>query len=353
MRNKQRFDVFKNTLPVLLTLFFAQSVFAEVACPKDTILMSTIEDQYTINWCINASEDEDSAPSGENFIDATMNKVFKNLNGPLEMINSESKVVLSTNYKNGLLDGSFKKYYSDGSKMSVGHYKEGLATGVWSRYYENGQLRDNGKMANGQPVGIWTFYDNRGKIISTKDFEKKIADAKSRIRFGAFEVSMEEPSCYNCPGGDYTYRNTKTEIFLGYDRKIMDLGKSLRLRWVSDLSSFNFPSGNSDYYDGYDRERVLVLLSTANFEWVPAWYSKISLSLRLGGVLLSKKNSSGDNTDSAYGLELRYYFDKPYLFGVDSFFINPGIVGGGDSSNKSQPGGNETDTTLFGFQFVI
>ena len=57
------------------------------------------------------------------------------------------------NYKNGILDGEYKDYYSFGQLLSKRKYIEGNLEGVYLDFYKNGQSLNDFK------ASYW-FYDN-------------------------------------------------------------------------------------------------------------------------------------------------------------------------------------------------
>ena len=50
------------------------------------------------------------------------------------------KVLLICNYKEGLLNGVWKRYYQNGIKWYVGNYSDAKKTGKWSCYNKKGNL---------------------------------------------------------------------------------------------------------------------------------------------------------------------------------------------------------------------
>jgi antitoxin component YwqK of YwqJK toxin-antitoxin module len=104
--------------------------------------------------------------------------------------------VREENYKDGLLEGPWRSFDSDGSLQEEGTYQNGQKQGVWSRYdrrkkvsestYANDkldgpyvswhshekQVNEQGAYKNGEKTGRWVQYHSNGQKLSEGTYEK-------------------------------------------------------------------------------------------------------------------------------------------------------------------------------------
>lgn len=64
-----------------------------------------------------------------------------------------------SNYKNGILDGSFKMFHPNGKLQLDTSYQNGLLEGQYKSYYSNGRLHIHRFYTNGQINGIDLMYE--------------------------------------------------------------------------------------------------------------------------------------------------------------------------------------------------
>lgn len=154
-------------------------------------------------------------------------KRFRKRNGVFAVFNYEGKIILATNYRKGLLHGSYQKfhnngklsdsgrlkfgfpigtwkswysngqlkeirnhelgrgfrgmqfsvltkefrsYYPDGNADDSGYYQNNLKDGIWVEWEENGRVRSIGEYKNGWKKGMWKYYDPNGKLLYLRRF---------------------------------------------------------------------------------------------------------------------------------------------------------------------------------------
>ena len=73
------------------------------------------------------------------------NKVYKKFNeipytGKIKTRNGKDKFWMITNYKSGLPDGLYIRFFSNGSLMEKGFYDNGFKVGQWNGYYQDGSI---------------------------------------------------------------------------------------------------------------------------------------------------------------------------------------------------------------------
>ena len=64
-------------------------------------------------------------------------------------------------------------FYKNGQKEWRYNYSNGILNGSYSRWYSNGIKASNGYFENGEPVGLWAWWDKNGVITKKQDFPPK------------------------------------------------------------------------------------------------------------------------------------------------------------------------------------
>ena len=91
-------------------------------------------------------------------------------NGNVSMFYPGTKIkLLDCNYKNGKLEGSYQKFFKNGSKMEEGPYENGLKHGYYTYYTPDAHIHEEGEYRNGLRVGDWKKYD-KGKYKETINY---------------------------------------------------------------------------------------------------------------------------------------------------------------------------------------
>ena len=67
--------------------------------------------------------------------------------------------------QNGLEDGSWVYYYSNGKKRAEGVFRYGIKTGNWTYYYPNGKIQQKGSYTSGKLTGSWEWYYETGELL--------------------------------------------------------------------------------------------------------------------------------------------------------------------------------------------
>ena len=77
-------------------------------------------------------------------------------------------------YRQGVRDGDMRRYFADGSPRLMLSYRDGKPEGPYRRWFfrndETGSLRIEGYYHNGVSEGIWTTYRSDGTIASRGRF---------------------------------------------------------------------------------------------------------------------------------------------------------------------------------------
>ena len=67
--------------------------------------------------------------------------------------------------KNGMREGAWFRYYSNGQLDFKGNYKNGKEEGAWILYWKNGQLSSKGNYKNGKKDDVWVTYSLDGSLV--------------------------------------------------------------------------------------------------------------------------------------------------------------------------------------------
>ncbi len=75
-------------------------------------------------------------------------------------------------YYDGMRQGVWKQWFSDGTLASETEYDQDLPVGKSTTYWENGLVKNRGKYVGGQKDGLWSYYDAEGTLILTTQFKE-------------------------------------------------------------------------------------------------------------------------------------------------------------------------------------
>lgn len=91
--------------------------------------------------------------------------------------------------KDGLLDGLWLTYFSDGTTKSIeSRFKEGKREGPMKDYYESGNLYMEGEFTNGERNGKWIWYNEDGSVSSSVTYKNDLKEGVQIIndKYGVF-----------------------------------------------------------------------------------------------------------------------------------------------------------------------
>jgi antitoxin component YwqK of YwqJK toxin-antitoxin module len=89
---------------------------------------------------------------------------------------SNGQLIYKGSYKNGDRDGIWEEYYSNGQLYSKLSFKNGVADGIWEKYRSNGQLIYKGSYKNGERDGYWEWYHDNGQLMSKGSYKNDKRD---------------------------------------------------------------------------------------------------------------------------------------------------------------------------------
>ncbi len=93
------------------------------------------------------------------------------IDGKSKVFYPEGGISEMTTYINGLKDGLWEQYFSDGVIKLRGTYKAGEKQGRLQLFFPSGQVRLSGLYNNGHQDGVWTSYDEKGKVVKKETYK--------------------------------------------------------------------------------------------------------------------------------------------------------------------------------------
>lgn len=97
---------------------------------------------------------------------------------------NSKNVMIEEEYKNGVLDGTYKLYYKNKNLTKIEHYKNGKLHGNSKQYSDTGVLTDDLNYENGYLHGAAIYYEPNGKI-------KQKGRYKEDLKVGVWEYYKE------------------------------------------------------------------------------------------------------------------------------------------------------------------
>ena len=121
---------------------------------------------FTLLTCSLSSCETLEVPCDE-LVEIDSLKTYQNkaFTGLCVYVNSENGVREYRNYRKGLANGDWTKFYSDSTLAFKGYYNNGKIEGSFESYHANGTLKGSGTLKEGYKVGRWIYYDPEGIVI--------------------------------------------------------------------------------------------------------------------------------------------------------------------------------------------
>lgn len=77
-----------------------------------------------------------------------------------------------SNYRFGVRDKEYMSWYPNGQVKDSGYYKSGNRTGIWLEYLEGGDIRSVGEYKRDWKRGLWKYYDSKGRLLYMRKFSR-------------------------------------------------------------------------------------------------------------------------------------------------------------------------------------
>lgn len=125
--------------------------------------------------------------------------------GPWKEYYSDGKLKAEGDYSEGKKVGGWKYYYPDGTLEQEGYYNaEGLLDALWKWYYPSGTLLREEQYLNGLADGSSVEYDENGKIVTSGEYIEDKEEGKWFYNIdGAIEEGTYRNGLRNGPWSSY------------------------------------------------------------------------------------------------------------------------------------------------------
>ena len=128
---------------------------------------------------------------------------------------SRPKEIVQIDNETGLKDGSYKKYYSDGTLSMEYKYTEGKRDGSYKLFYKNGNLREEGSYEMDKKDGPYRLFYEDGNLREEGSY--KIGVFKSAKIYTISGQSENSPMVDKRDGQHYRIVAIGNQIWMGED----------------------------------------------------------------------------------------------------------------------------------------
>lgn len=146
----------------------------------DSCFYSMFKDTVLVNGMLSLNIDKKILPN--DYVTLEQDGFFASLTGEIingkkegiwkmkQFVNDDYTVVKQMNYSNGMLDGDFYLFDSNGRVMDTLRFVQG--TGLYLDYYNyTGKLKVKGYLRQGRRDGRWSFYDGNGELLKVEVYK--------------------------------------------------------------------------------------------------------------------------------------------------------------------------------------
>ena len=113
------------------------------------------------------------------------------------IVNEESSAwqTLTSETKNGELDGELKEWYRNGQLASLVYWKNGKWHGEWKRWYENGQVKWHCSYKDGKKDGEWTKWYLNGQLEYQGCYKNEVLDGEWKMWHQSGQLKYSKLYC--------------------------------------------------------------------------------------------------------------------------------------------------------------
>lgn len=101
------------------------------------------------------------------------------------------------NLVNGIPDGFWKVYFTNGDISMEGNYTNGQLDGFWKVYYTNGNIREEGNYLNCERSGFWKYYHSQTN--NAVQYEGDYQNGSPNGSWKEYTIQGEQIKEYSCP----------------------------------------------------------------------------------------------------------------------------------------------------------
>lgn len=106
--------------------------------------------------------------------------VGKILDGEFSELDEDNNVLIAGIFDEGLKDGEWKKWYTNGELKEVANWEKGEQTNAFSSYSIGGELEEEGEFKDGKKHGTWKTYINEEVTLTYYDSGLKVDSAPKK-----------------------------------------------------------------------------------------------------------------------------------------------------------------------------
>jgi uncharacterized protein len=151
----------------------------------DQIINETVIDDKESNTVIVYDE------YGNKTADITINRdgIY---NGDYKTYYSNGKIAIKANYVNGKLDGVYTKYYMDGNKDEVINYANGEKDGYYQSFFHTGKIYNEGWYKHDLKEGYWYVYNSLSNITAKNYYINDLLVGPQKNYYGSGKIKLIE-----------------------------------------------------------------------------------------------------------------------------------------------------------------
>jgi len=183
--------------------------------------------------------------------------------------------------EDGVKEGHWKEYYTEGILKAEGDYKDDRKTGEWKYFYPDGKLEQDGKYTgSGKFTGRWKWFFPSGELMLEEEYLNGIKDGMhieydtsgKIVEEGEFVKDLEDGPWFSF-SGDWLERGTyrdglRTGKWVSYNLVTKEVQKDSVLMFSGNFIEDN-PDGKHFYYwdNGKLKEEGLYIMGKKEGDW--------------------------------------------------------------------------------------
>lgn len=192
------------------------------------------------------------------------------LQGKSRIIDGYTTQYIETEFKNGIPNGSWKVYKYNALTEEY-NYSDGLLNGTYKEYYSDGSVKESRNYIKGKPDGKFISYDQHGKVSAEKSYKNGLEDGpdikydaegkiRSETRYINGKAQGKSTQQISSNGGDYTITcNYSDGVYDGEYAEIFTNGtiktKGKYIKGKKDGTwEYNKKDGQKIRTDGYSND---------------------------------------------------------------------------------------------------
>jgi antitoxin component YwqK of YwqJK toxin-antitoxin module len=135
--------------------------------------------------------------------------------------NTTNDTLIYTTFKNNKLDGIKKEFYPNNKIWRIIEYKNGIQNGTQKKYSLEGKIEMEISFKNGKKDGVWHYYFDSGLEAKLENWSEGLKNGEFKIMDEKGIIKMQEFYKINIPIDKHiqNYPDGKTKHITIYDKK--------------------------------------------------------------------------------------------------------------------------------------